>query len=341
MNDNLNLSYTTNLHNDSQIKDIKSFSGSFSLPFKYNTLTYDYSYSQFRGQNGTKVSTGFSQSSKITLDRVLISKASFRLSTSASLTDKSTASYVNGAKRFDSERSLSIANLGFAISSYLNDSTSIYLKPSYSKGLKILNAKKDQPNESAETAKSQFEVFKLYASASKQFSLPKVNAPIALTTELESQFAKQTLYGSEQTSVGGYYSVRGFRENYVTGDSGYNFRNKASFNLGSVLLPLFAQKNNAKEQEKNSTKTLKNFFAKNVSYLNKFRLEPFYDYGFAQNKYDNSSGRMAGTGIKTIFDSKYFDASITYSQALQKSKLITSTVKKNKMVYFEISASCC
>ena len=50
LNDNLNLNYTTNLHDSNNIKDIKSFSSSLSIPFKYNTLSYDFSRSEFRGR---------------------------------------------------------------------------------------------------------------------------------------------------------------------------------------------------------------------------------------------------------------------------------------------------
>jgi hemolysin activation/secretion protein len=53
LNDNLNLNYTTNLHDDSQVKDIKSFSSSLSIPFKYNTLSYDFSRSEFKGQKSS------------------------------------------------------------------------------------------------------------------------------------------------------------------------------------------------------------------------------------------------------------------------------------------------
>jgi hemolysin activation/secretion protein len=70
-------------------------------------------------------------------------------------------------------------------------------------------------------------------------------------------------------------------------------------------------------------------------------MEPFYDYGYAKIKYNGDSGRLSGAGLKTIFSSKYFDASLTYSAALQKSNLITSTDKENKMLYFELSAKCC
>ena len=337
LNDNLNLNYTTNLHDSDNIKDIKSFSSSLSIPFKYNTLSYDFSRSEFKGQNpginGPTTLTGFSQSSKITLDRVLVNKTKLRLSTNASLTDKSSASYLDGDKITTSERKLSILNVGFAASSYLNDTTSIYFNPSYSKGLKVMNAKKDQPNISNTTPKAQFDVFKLYANFSKRFTLPKSNTPVTFVSEMNGQYAKQTLFGSEQFSVGGYYSVRGFREGYINGDSGYYLRNKVNFNLGSFIAPF------TKNQDQNS----QGFFSKNLVHLNKFSLEPFYDYGYVKNKYVDAGadGRLAGAGLKTIFSSRYFNASLTYSWATNHSRLITSTTKENKLFYFEISASCC
>lgn len=330
LNDNVNLNYTTNLHNDSQMKDIKSFSSTISIPFKYNTFSYDYLRSDFKGQNqgqnGSTTLVGYSQSSRVTLDRVLFNHANLRLSTNISLTNKSSASYLEKEKIENSERQLSIINFAFAASSYFNDTTSIYLNPSYSRGLKILNAKKDEENMASTAPKAQFDAFKLYANFSKRFSLPKINAPLTFVSEMNGQYAKQTLFGSEQISVGGYYSVRGFRENYINGDSGYYFRNKLNFNIGSLILPII--KNDDKE-----------FFA----HLNKFSLEPFYDYGYVKNNHidGGSDGRLAGSGVKTIFSSRYFNASLTYSWATDHSRLITSTKKENKLIYFEISASCC
>jgi hemolysin activation/secretion protein len=150
---------------------------------------------------------------------------------------------------------------------------------------------------------------------------------------MSAQHAKKTLFGSEQFSVGGYYSVRGFRENYINGDSGYYFRNKLNFNLGSFVAPF----------TKNQDEKNRNFFDKNLAHLHKFSLEPFYDYGYVKYKYvdKGASGRLAGAGLKAGFNSKYFDASLTYSFATNRSQLITSTVKENKMIYFEISSSCC
>lgn len=169
----------------------------------------------------------------------------------------------------------------------------------------------------------------MYGSYTKKIIIPKINLLFNLATELDSQYAYQTLYGSEQFSVGGYYSVRGFRENYINGDSGYYFRNKAIFNVGS-LMAVFSNKNEG-------------LIVNNLSYLNKFSIEPFYDYGYVKNKFtDNGSdGRLSGAGIKTIFNSKYFTASLTYSQAVNKSSLISVDKKEDKIILFELTANCC
>lgn len=85
---------------------------------------------------------------------------------------------------------------------------------------------------------------------------------------MDSQISKDTLFGSEQFSVGGYYSVRGFRENYISGDHGYYFRNKASFNLGQFLVPTLTAKNNKGEKGNNKNK---GFISKNLHHLYDFK----------------------------------------------------------------------
>jgi hemolysin activation/secretion protein len=335
LNDNLSLNYATNYHDPSSTKEMKSFSSSFSVPFKYNTFSYDFSRSEYKGhlplQNNVVEATGYSQSSKFGIERVLLNWAKLRFSANGSLSQKQAASYQAGIKT--SERRLSVLNVGFSASSYINDTTSIYLKPSYSKGLKILNATQDQPNQDGATTKAQFEYFKLYANFSKRLTIPKTEIPLTFVSEMDSQYSKQTLFGSEQFSVGGYYSVRGFREGYITGDSGYYFRNKVNVNLGSLIAPL----------TKNQSTNDQSFLSKNLAHLNKISFEPFYDYGYTKYKYidQGADGRLSGAGLKTIFSSKYFTSSLTYSWAASKSRLITATTKENKLLYFEISASCC
>jgi hemolysin activation/secretion protein len=50
------------------------------------------------------------------------------------------------------------------------------------------------------------------------------------------------LYGSEQVLIGGIYSIRGFRNNTLSGDHGWTSRNEVSMqpslSLGPVTLPV-------------------------------------------------------------------------------------------------------
>ncbi len=330
LNDAINVSYTTNLDDNSKEKELKSFSSGISVPLAYNTISFDYSRTDFRGtnkgQNATTILTGYSNRKNITFERLLLNKGNLRISGNANLTTKESASYLNKEKITNSQRKLAIANIGLNISNYFKNGTNITLNPSYSQGLRMLGAKKDQPYTTADTAKAQFQLFKFYGNISKKVTIAKNDAPILLSSEVSSQISKHTLFGSESFSVGGYYSVRGFRENYINGDSGYHLRNKANFNLGQILVPLFAEKDHKESS----------LLSKNSKYLYKFTIEPFYDYGYVRNRYNDQSGRLSGAGLKTMFNSKYFTASLTYSCAINKSSLITSEKKENKMVFFEL-----
>ncbi|MBM3590730.1 MAG: ShlB/FhaC/HecB family hemolysin secretion/activation protein [Alphaproteobacteria bacterium] len=341
LNDNINLSYSTNINDKARDKGIKSFSSNISIPFGFNTLIYNYSRSEFRGTNqgnsGPIRITGFSQSYSSSIERLIFNRENFRLTTSASLFNKSSVSYLNNAKIETSERKLTVASVGFVVSNYFKNGINFYFKPSYFKGLKILNAKQDAPDLIVEAPRAQFDYFKLYISTSKKILIPQINIPFTISTEFDSQRSKDTLFGSEQFSVGGYYSVRGFRENYINGDSGYYFRNKINLNIGQIVAP-FARPCMHKTEQNDLS-----FINKNLSHFNKLSIEPFFDYGYVKNKYVSNSadGRLSGLGLKALFNSKYFNASITYSSANGKSRLISSYKQENKMIYFELSASCC
>lgn len=324
LNDALNLSYTANLNNNRNIKDNKSFTADFSIPFGYYTFTYDYARSEFLRVETLDNITGFTNSNNFIIDRVLFTKDDLKITGNTSFNKKSAASYLNQHKIVISERELSIASIEFAVSNTFKNGTDLYVKPTYSKGLSILDAEKDSQDVSSNVPKAQFERFKLYATLSKKFKLPKLDTPVELATEMDSQYSKDMLFGSEQFSVGGYYSVRGFRDTYLTGNSGYYFRNTANVNIGSLILPLINKENPGY-----------------LTNLNKFKIEPFYDYGHVSVQHNDTSGRLSGAGVKTIFESDYFNASLTYSVVTSRSQLLNPNDKENRIVYFEISATCC
>ena len=315
LNEQIDLSYSTNLDDPSNEKESTSFSASLSVPYRYNTISYNYSRSTYKGQttntNNILTMSGYSDRNNISIERLLLNNQGYRIAGNLSLTGKESGSYINGTKLENSTRR-TIGDISFSISKYFQNGLNIYLKPSYVRGLKLLNADQDAAGAGLDIPKAQFQLFKFYGNIAKKFQLQ--NIPINFTSQIDSQISQDTLFGSEQFSVGGYYSVRGFREDSIAGDHGYYIRNELSVNLADII----AIKNN----------TLN---------LHKFRLKPFYDYGYVKTKYDGSSGRLSGAGIKNSFSGKYLNASVTFSWGTARSRLINSDKAENKMIYFELS----
>jgi len=339
LKDKINLTYNTNLDDPNHERDLKSFSSGISIPFSKNTFFYDYSRTRSRGPSsgGNGILTSFSNRNSLAVERVLLSTTSNRVAVNLGLTAKESGSYLNRVKIATSQRRLTIGDLSLSSSSHFKNGLHLYLKPGYSRGLKLLNANQDRSGLAATAPKAQFELYKFYLSLSKDFTIPNIDLPVNFAVEADSQIARDTLFGSETFTVGSYHSVRGFKENYLDGDHGYYLRNKLNFNLGSALKPVLPKGN--KKSKNNSPSS---FLTKNIHHLNKISLEPFYDYGYAASKTTSDSGRLSGTGLKTIFASKYFDAALTYSRALQKSSLLSSTIREdNSIIYFELSAKCC
>lgn len=76
-------------------------------------------------------------------------------------------------------------------------------------------------------AKAQFRKSALTGS----YTYP-VTANMTLTSTLFGQWTNDTLYGSERVSIGGHYSVRGFKGTSLSGDEGYYWRNDVTYRLG-------------------------------------------------------------------------------------------------------------
>lgn len=322
LNENIVLGYVGTLEGDSSKKHSKVFNGSITIPFGYYTFGFDYSKSDFLGtQDGdgsTSKVTGFSDSNNVSIDRLILSNNKARINLQSSLTSKKSASYLNYVKTVESERKLVTVNLSSSISYYPNDSINLYLKPAYSKGIKGFNAKKDERQINQDLSRAQFEIYKIYASFTKHL---KLKIPFSFTSEFNGQISKDSLFGSEQISIGGNYSVRGYRENFLIGDSGYYSRNTFNVNL-SNLLPQKAL----------------NMLGDKAVYVQKMTISPFFDYGYVSNRANNNSGRLSGYGVNMVFNSDILQATVTYSKSANRSKLLTAIQKENRMIYFDVIA---
>ena len=274
----------------------------WSLPFKSYTLNLGYSNSSYFFWGGTSSrlkSSGETSSRMIGLEKVLIKNHHLKIAPSLEFLNRHNRNFIDDIKTESSSRKASIASFLLPTTFFFKDSV-LFLKPSYSKGLGILDAKEDGKNLDANANHAEFNILRFYAN----YSLDKkfFETPVSYKINFSSQFSDKKLYGIDQFSVGGINSVRGFAEGTISGDSGYNLKNEI------------------------------------VLKFRQLTAAPFYDYGYVESKVNNGSGRLSGAGLKLGFKYKNFNSSVVFSRAVTKSRLLKNHYRENGAVFFNLSS---
>lgn len=317
LNENLNLAINTNINDDQNTRDIKTYSANFYLPLGYYSFSAEGSKSDFFGKDlSNRNFSGYSQRYSLILNKLFTDNKEYRISGKIGFTKKETGSYLENVKVSNSQRNLSIFNISVLATYFLNNSSTLFFKPNILKGVNALGAYRDY---SFTSPQLDFTIFKFYLSYQKKINSFNLSKPITLVSEIDTQIANKTLFGSEQFAMGGYTTVRGFRERNIAAENGFLSRNKIEINIGSLGNKLKIKNN----------------------LLNKTSIEPFFDYGYVKKNFNNTSSKIAGTGFKTSFHSNHFKASLTFSWALKQSSMPVSNYQENKMIYFEINSLCC
>jgi len=201
-----------------------------SIPFGYSTLSLGTSRSRYvstiRVPSGLDlISSGNSKTDYMRLDRVLYRDQSTRASLAATITTKESKNYLGGQFLAVSSRNLTVFDLDGNLNTGFAGGV-LSLDLGYAQGLDAMGALRDADNLPDSAPRAQFSKFKAGFSYSLPFRILDKDA--SFTSQLTSQKANDTLYGSEQISIGGLYSVRGFVRNTLSGDDGYYWRNEFS-----------------------------------------------------------------------------------------------------------------
>lgn len=98
----------------------------------------------------------------------------------------------------------------------------LFIEPSLSAGLSLLGATRDRPDLSRSDTHRQFLKWAIAAGAVVRSASDEVEYAVQLT----AQRAGESLIGAEQIHLGGFASVRGFREVSVSGDTGHVLRSE-------------------------------------------------------------------------------------------------------------------
>lgn len=208
----LNINGTDNTNKDNNNKLGTDLS--YSFPIGRALLNFDYSYSKYKQLNKDEFNQSF-QSDGITnsfafgVDYKLYHSQRHTFDLISSVEMKSNKNFLNDVKLELQSYDLPILNLGVK-HSYLGDGYDYYSKFVVSKGL-------SDSKESFAKQETDFTKYVLDLGYNKSFDTEN-NLKFAST--LRSQYSNNYLYGTEEISMGGIYSVRGFNNSGLSGNTG-------------------------------------------------------------------------------------------------------------------------
>lgn len=337
--DNIYINYSQDDASSENEKFTKSFYSLFSLPLGYWTFSSSYSESQYlttvNEQNTSYEVSGQTLSKTFQIDRVVKRDKRFKVKLGTEFNLKDTASFIKDTANNSGSHRLSILTI-FNDNTFYTKAGTIFIKPSYVQGLDVFDTRSDLKDITVNESHAQYKLVKLYGYYNMNFNIPKTEIPLNYLFTLNSQLSQDTLYGTEKTSVGGRYSVRGFDENSISGDSGYHTRNDLKINVLSLLPTKLLNSKFLTAGQKNNLSV--------ANLLSKIHLTIFYDYGYVRNKNiisDAGEGYMSGSGAKLDYSGKYLDWDLTFSKGLHSPKFIQNIYDQQKdeeSVYFNVSA---
>jgi len=208
--------------------DAKSVQAGVNLPYGYWSFDYNYSYSDYlstlESQGYLWRSAGDSQAHRFTLSRVLFRNGDMKTAATFGMTHRLNRNYLNDTPLQSSSRSLSSWTAG------VNHSQKLWggyatLNPAFSRGVPWFGGESDQ-DKNPEAPRAEFSKWTLSSSYYRP-----VTQKVTWLTSAYGQWGDDRLYGSERLTVGGESSVRGFKEQYLSGDNGGYWRNELDTQL--------------------------------------------------------------------------------------------------------------
>lgn len=212
----------------SNSKDAQNFAAGVSIPYGYGLLDYSYSWSNYLStidNNGYLWrSTGDTETHRLTGSWVLFRNGDIKTGVSAGITHRINRNYLDDVLLATSSRKLSSVSLGINHTQKIASGVAT-LNPTFTQGVPWLGAEDDNDKQ-GDVPKAEFRKWSLNGS----FQRP-VADKIWWLTSVYFQWSPDRLYGSERLTLGGETSVRGFKEQYISGDNGGYWRNELNWSL--------------------------------------------------------------------------------------------------------------
>jgi hemolysin activation/secretion protein len=306
LNDNFFVNASSTLWNNRDLRYSNSYTASLRIPLGYWTFSDSVSYSEYlttsQGAETSFQSAGTSASNNFNIERMMFRGTSYKLTLGAQLAAKDSKNYLEDVYLDTSSRLLTVGS-AYLSGTYYSKLGSFFGKLSYNKGLDIFGSEKDKDIMSGKP-RAQFDSWNFYLNYSKDFW--KIN----YTLNFDSQYTDNDLFASEQMLIGGEGTIRGFRDNSLSGEKGFYVRNDFRLSAHSII-----------GDSRNPWMT--DFFQKTYFGV-------FADYGYVKPQTFGESGTLAGAGAKISYYGKYISGNFAYAKSLH----MSSDMEKEGNIFY-------
>ncbi|EDX1476372.1 ShlB/FhaC/HecB family hemolysin secretion/activation protein, partial [Salmonella enterica subsp. enterica serovar Bonariensis] len=220
----------------SNSEDAQNFAAGVSVPYGYSLLDYSYSWNNYLStidNNGYLWrSSGDTETHRVNLSHVLFRNGDIKTGVSLGLSHRINHNWLDDVLLQSSSRKLTSLLFGLNHTQKMFGGVATF-NPTFSRGMPWLNAEIDG-SKNGDLPKAQFRKWSLNAS----FQRP-VAENLWWLASAYGQWSPDRLYGSERMTIGGESSVRGFKEQTISGDNGAYWRNELNYTL--FTLPVIGQ----------------------------------------------------------------------------------------------------
>ncbi|QEY58324.1 ShlB/FhaC/HecB family hemolysin secretion/activation protein [Pseudomonas sp. C27(2019)] len=283
---------------------------SYSLPYGWWTFNYVYNHSYYRtkthAQGFSFVLDGVSTTHALSAERVVHRDALSKTAFSVGLNHLRSRNYLDNQRLDVSSQRLTEQQISFSHGRRIG-SAFINVDLGYQRGIGALDAQRAGRPQGWEPV-ARYNKYTLTASYLHPFQL--FGERFSFDSVFSAQRSEDVLFSPQRFSLGGLYSIRGFKEQTVTGDSGFYLRNQLRWTRPVTLEWL-------------------------RPVVQEYSLTAAYDMGAIRGDTynDEQSGRLASHAFELSARGQHLAASITAAQTLSRPNAIK---RKERPIYFRV-----
>ncbi len=227
------LYYSKDLQND-PFAGTRGFGGFVSVPYGYWTATFSggrYSYKSVLSGNGQSFSNnGRSWNGSIVIDRLIYRDAKTKIAVSGNLSLVDTENRIQGIRLSTSSYRQATAAIDWRVQRRVKEGL-VSFTLGFTRGLKILGANAVDTGPGGASIKFR----KIDASLSYQSRVDVFGTPVNYIALFRGQASLDPIFPAQRFSLGGSSTVRGFRDDGISGGNGLFTRQQISFPLFNLF----------------------------------------------------------------------------------------------------------